>query len=337
MVISTKAYPRVGLIGNPSDGYYGKTISFAFGNFRAEVVLYETPELEILASEKDRSRFDSLGELVRDVKLHGYYGGIRLLKATVKRFNDYCEENQIRLHEKNFTIRYRSNIPHGVGLAGSSAIITACLRALMTFYGVRIAEHTQANLILSAEVDELNIAAGLQDRVIQVYEGLVYMDFGKELMDTQGYGRYERLDPGLLGRLYVAYREDLSEPTEVFHNNMRARFERGEKEVTRAMRYWASLADKVRRCLLAGEFGKISPLLNANFDRRRKVYRLGRENIQMIEAARAAGASAKFTGSGGAIVGTYRDDKMYDRLKRELRKLRIKVIKPKVVCSRGKR
>jgi glucuronokinase len=118
---------------------------------------------------------------------------------------------------------------------------------------------------------------------------------------------------------------------------MRARFERGEKEVTRAMRYWASLADKVRRCLLAGEFGKISPLLNANFDRRRKVYRLGRENIQMIEAARAAGASAKFTGSGGAIVGTYRDDKMYDRLKRELRKLRIKVIKPKVVCSRGKR
>jgi glucuronokinase len=94
------------------------------------VVLYETPELEILPSEKDRSRFDSPGELVRDVRLHGYYGGIRLLKATIKRFHDYCEENQIRLHEKNFTIRYKSNIPHGVGLAGSSAIITACLRAL---------------------------------------------------------------------------------------------------------------------------------------------------------------------------------------------------------------
>ena len=336
MIISTKAYPRVGLIGNPSDGYYGKTISFAFGNFRAEVVLYETPELEILASEKDRSRFDSLAELVRDVKLHGYYGGIRLLKATIKRFNDYCEENQIRLHKKNFTIRYRSNIPHGVGLAGSSAIITACLRALMTFYGVSIAKYAQANLVLSAEVDELQIAAGLQDRVVQVYEGLVYMDFNKELMDKQGYGHYERLDSGLLGRLYVAYREDLSEPTEVFHNNMRARFERGEKEVTQAMRYWASLADKVRRCLLAGEFGKIGPLLNANFDRRRKICQLNEENIRMVEAARAAGASAKFTGSGGAIVGTYGDEKMFERLKRELRKLRIKVVKPKVVCSRGK-
>jgi glucuronokinase len=202
---------------------------------------------------------------------------------------------------------------------------------------LRIAEHTQANLILSAEVDELNIAAGLQDRVIQVYEGLVCMDFRKELMDKQGYGHYERLDPGLLGRLYVAYREDLSEPTEVFHNNVRARFERGEKKVIQAMRYWASLAGKVRRCLLAGEFGKMGPLLDANFDRRRKIYRLSQENIRMVEAARAAGASAKFTGSGGAIVGTYRDDKMYDRLKSELRKLRIKVIKPKVVCSRGRR
>jgi glucuronokinase len=337
MIIHAKAYPRAGLIGNPSDGYYGKTISFAFRNFRAEVVLYETPELEILPSEKDQSRFDSLGDLVRDVKLHGYYGGIRLLKATIKRFYDYCLENRIELHEKNCTIRYSSNIPHGVGLAGSSAIITACLRAMMTFYGVSIAEHVQANLILSAEVDELNIAAGLQDRVIQVYEGLVYMDFDKELMDKQGYGHYERLDPGLLGRVYVAYREDLGEPTEVFHNNVRARYACGDSQVIRAMRYWASLADKVRQCLLDGEPEKMGLLLNANFDRRRKIYRLSEENIRMVEAARAAGASAKFTGSGGAIVGAYKDQKMFERLKQELGKLRIKVIKPKIVSSRGRR
>ena len=90
MIIRRKAYQRVGLIGNPSDGYFGKTISFAFSNFSAEVVLYETPELEILASEKDMSRFDNIQSLVKDVVLHGYYGGIRLLKATVKRFYDYC-------------------------------------------------------------------------------------------------------------------------------------------------------------------------------------------------------------------------------------------------------
>ena len=183
-------------MGNPSDGYFGKTISFVFDNFRAEVVLYETPELEILPSEKDRSCFNSIDALVTDVRLHGYYGGIRLLKATVKKFYDYCRENQIELHDKNFTIRYSSDIPHGVGLAGSSAIITACLRALMAFYGVSIPKYVQANLVLAAESEELHIPAGLQDRVIQVYEGLVYMDFAKEIMHKQGYGYYEPLDPG---------------------------------------------------------------------------------------------------------------------------------------------
>ena len=336
MIIRTKAYPRVGLVGNPSDGYFGKTISFAFSNFCAEVVLYETPDMEILASEKDLSRFSSITDLSRDVKLHGYYGGIRLLKATVKKFYDYCQEHQIELHTKNFTIRYKSNIPHGVGLAGSSAIITACLRALMAFYGVSIAKYIQANLVLSAEVDELRIAAGLQDRVIQVYEGLVYMDFSKEIMAKQGYGIYEPLEVGLLPKLYVAYRHDLSEPTEVFHNNIRDRFKRGEQKVTNAMRYWAGLADKAKSCLVNGQAEEISRLLNANFDRRGKIYRLGQDNIRMVETARSTGASAKFTGSGGAIVGTYKNAQMFNHLKKKLSKLKIKVIKPKIVSGKGK-
>ncbi|MCX7591277.1 MAG: GHMP kinase, partial [Kiritimatiellae bacterium] len=186
MIIRKKAYPRAGLVGNPSDGYYGKTIALTFGNFCAEVVLYETPDLQIMPSTRDMSRFESIRHLAEDVRLYGYYGGIRLLKATVKRFYDYCVERGIELHERNFTIEYRSNIPHMVGLAGSSAIITAGLRALMAFYGVTIPKPEQANLILSVELNELGISAGLQDRVAQVYQGLVYMDFDKTLMEKQG-------------------------------------------------------------------------------------------------------------------------------------------------------
>jgi len=333
MIIRKKAYPRAGLIGNPSDGYFGKTISFAFSNFCAEVVLYETPELEILGSYKDQSRFKSIDALVKDVELHGYYGGIRLLKATVKRFYDYCRENHIQTHNKNFTIRYSSNIPHGVGLAGSSAIITACMRAMMAFYGVSIPKYTQANLILSAETDELKITAGLQDRVVQVYEGLVFMDFSEQLMEKQGYGRYEQLSVDSLPLLYIAYRDDFSEPTEVFHNNIRDRFDRGEKAVVGAMKYWANLTDKFNRCLLKGEAEKMGDLLNANFNRRRKIYRISDANIKMIETARSVGASAKFTGSGGAVVGTYKDQEMFETLKKKLRSLKIKAIKPKFVSG----
>ena len=335
MIIRTKAYPRAGLVGNPSDGYFGKTISFAFSNFRAEVVLYETPELEILSSEKDRSVFDSLTGLVKDVRLHGYYGGVRLLKATVKKFYDYCEENQIELHNKNFTIRYSSDIPHGVGLAGSSAIITACLRALMAFYGVSIPKYVQANLVLAAEAGELRIPAGLQDRVIQVYEGLVYMNFAKEIMEKQGYGNYEPLDPRLLPRLYVAYRDDLSEPTEVFHNNIRQRFEQGDQKVVNAMRFWADLTDKARQCLLDGHLDKLGGLLNAGFDKRRQIYQISSDNIRMVDTARSIGASATFTGSGGAIVGAYADERMFAELRKTLRKLNITVIKPEIVRGTG--
>lgn len=73
----------------------------------------------------------------------------------------------------------------------------------------------RANFILNVETDELFITAGLQDRVVQVfhmslwrlgptpfeawnmsqpiiflkvYEGLVYMDFSKHLMDERGHG-----------------------------------------------------------------------------------------------------------------------------------------------------
>ena len=35
--ISARVFARIGLLGNPSDGYHGKTISFALANFYAEV------------------------------------------------------------------------------------------------------------------------------------------------------------------------------------------------------------------------------------------------------------------------------------------------------------
>ena len=48
----------------------------------------------------------------------------------------------------------------------------------------------------------------------------------------------------------------------------------------------------------------------------------------MINAARKAGASAKFAGSGGAIVGTYSDEAMFQKLNIELAAINCKTIKP---------
>jgi glucuronokinase len=331
MIIRSISYPRAGLIGNPSDGYFGKTISFIVRNFQAEVLLYESPELEILSARRDHSLFDGIAQLAQDVRLFGYYGGIRLLKATIKRFYDYCTENHIELHDRNFTIRYNSNIPPQVGMAGSSAIITACMRALMTFYGVTIPQPILPGLVLGVENEELKIPAGLQDRVIQTYEGVVYMDFNKETMCSQGHGLYEELDPALLPPLYIAYTTQLSEGTEVFHNDIRGRFERGEEKVLDAMRQWAELARQARDLIVDGQGAEIGPLLDANFDIRRSLYKISKGNNRMVDTARSVGATAKFTGSGGAIVGTYGDEATYKKLIAVLEPLGMKVFKPRIV------
>jgi len=328
-----RAFARAGLLGNPSDGYHGKTISFSVRNYWAEVVLYEWDAIEILLNGDDRAKFDSVHELARDVRLHGYYGGIRLIKATIKRFVEYCEARNLALHDRTFSIRYQTTIPRQVGLAGSSAIIVATLRCLMEFYGVQLPLEVQPTFVLLVEQEELGIAVGLQDRVVQVYEGLVYMDFDRSrerVVEGLTTYWYEPLDPALLPPLYVAHHETLGEPTEIFHNNIRERFARGDAQIVEAMRCFAAIAADGREALLAGDTVGLAHLINRNFDTRRGIYRLPPWQVDMVDTARACGASAAFAGSGGAIVGTYDGNGVFDRVRESLSAIGSRTIKPDV-------
>lgn len=333
MIIETHSYPRAAVIGNPSDGFYGKTIAFVFSNFIAGVKLYETPELVIEPQVLDMAKFESMDELVDNINFAGYYGGMRLLKATIKVFYEYCLDNQIPLAKKNFTIRYNSNIPLRLGLAGSSAIITAAMKALIKFYKVEISEPLLANLVLSVETKELGISAGLQDRVAQAYETPVFMDFDKEIMDRQGFGNYQKIDLAKLPPFYIAYRRDLSEGTEVTHNNLRARFEIGDPKVLKAILRWGQITVEFMDAMESGDYRAMHNLMNENFDLRRKTIRLSQGNIDMVEMARSTGASAKFTGSGGAIIGTYENENVYKQLQALMNQNGIEVIKPRIVTK----
>src|SRR5688572_20254663 len=145
-MIETYAYARAGLLGNPSDGYYGKTIALLVRNFRARVLLYPSARLEIKPSKGDMPVFESLDELYALTRWRGYYGGIRILQALIIRFMDHCREIGVVLENRNFTIEYESTIPLRLGLGGSSAIITAGLRALCEYFRVDIPLPLQAKL-----------------------------------------------------------------------------------------------------------------------------------------------------------------------------------------------
>lgn len=334
MIITAKSYPRAALIGNPSDGYHGKTIAFAFNNFSAQVTLYQTPEIQIIPNTRDHFSFDSLESLTRDVDRYGYYGGVRLLKATIKKFAEYCTQNGIALDNRNFTIRYNSDIPHGLGLGGSSAIITACMRSLMAFFAIDIPKPVLANLVLTVETEELNISAGLQDRVAQVYQGLVYMNFAEDIMEQQGYGKYEYLDEEALPELYIAFKADLAEGSEKVHGVYRSKYKNRDEHFNAAISRWKEITDEVCAALKTGFQPSIGELLDENFDLRMTVQTINEGNIQMVETARKAGATAKFTGSGGAIIGTYADEATLQTLKTSLAQIGVEVIRP-VVAERS--
>ena len=330
-MIETYGYSRAGLLGNPSDGYNGKTIAFAMANFRARVLLYPSARLEIRPSKADLPVFENLRDLYLTTRWRGYYGGIRIIQGLIVRLMDYCHQRAIELEDRNFTIEYESSIPQRLGMGGSSAIVTAALRALCQYFEIEIPLPIQANLVLETETKELGVPAGLQDRVIQAYQGLVYMDFAAGLIAKQGYGDYERLDVGLLPNIYVAYRTSLSEGTEVFHNNIRERWRLRDPVIVEAMQTWASYAERGKQALLARDYATLDYLIDANFDLRAKVYKISDGNREMVDTARKAGATAKFAGSGGAIVGTYKDEAMFHDLSRNLDAIGVAVVKPKIV------
>ena len=192
-------------------------------------------------------------------------------------------------------ITWRTSIPRAVGLGGSSAIVIAVLKAL----GCALPPDELAALALAIEVDELGITAGLQDRVAQAYGGLTFMDFGSH--------RYEPLDRDLLPPLLIAWRASSAEDSNVVHADLRSRFDAGDEELAIAMGELAAHARGARDALLAADLEQFGRCVDASFDVRARIVPLDPQHVAMIELARAGGARANYTGSGGAIVAACRD------------------------------
>jgi glucuronokinase len=227
-----------------------------------------------------------------------------------------------------FTLAYDTNIPRQVGLAGSSCILTCVFKALMHHHGLSwddIGKPVLPTVILSVEANELGIHAGLMDRVVQVYGGCVTMDFtDAAATERNGHAVYEALPVEAVPQLFLVYAVDPSDSGRI-HNNVKERWKRGDPAVNDAVTKWVALVDAAnallraegaaledpigdvkeqrrRRDSLQDAFGA---LMDRNFDLRRAVYGdecLGWKNIRMVELARRFGASAKFPGSGGAVV-----------------------------------
>lgn len=309
-----EAHARAALAGNPSDGYNGKTLGLIIKNFSAKACAAKSERLIIRDAAGRQADYSSLGDLVDEVRCGGFTPELKLAQAAIKKFADFFERELEAAPARNFCLEFDSNIPRQVGLAGSSAIVTAVFRCLMGFFGTSTPKEHLPGLILSVEAEELGISAGLQDRVAQVYEGLTYMDFDAEHLKKFGFGRYESIDPAMLPKLYLAYQKDVGESSDVFHSNIKRRFDMGDAAVIRAMNDAASCAERARQMILERNWAGFGQEVDRNFDIRRRICELDPRHIEMVETARSFGASANFAGSGGAIIGTYDAAEVLTRL-----------------------
>ena len=93
----------------------------------------------------------------------------------------------------------------------------------------------------------------------------------------------------------------------------------------------ADIAQQRLDALVAGRHDALPVLGLAHFDLRDRIFNVAAANRRMVMTARGAGASAKFAGSGGAIVGTYEDDAQYARLTETLAAIGCTTIRPTII------
>ena len=255
-----RAFARAALAGNPSDGHGGAVLAVCVPSLAAHAE----------AQPAARTLSDPPSTLV---------------DAAVARFG-----------RGPCAVRWSTTVPREVGLAGSSAIVTATVRALCALHGHVLAPDALAEMVLAVEVDDLGIAAGPQDRYAQAHEGLVLMDFAGARPHV------ERVDPALLPSLYLAWRPDAAEASHAVHGGLRDRA--AEPALRAGMARLAGHARAARDALRSGDHAAFAQAVDASFDERAALLDLDPRHVAMVTAARAAGASANYAGSGGAIVGT---------------------------------
>jgi glucuronokinase len=307
---------RSALVGNPSDGFGGAVIAFVLEELEAVVQAEPALGVELIEPE-ERLEFADLAELV-DAGRSGRYpagGPTALLMAAAKRFTDRNPD----LADRGVRLEVlRSSIPPRVGLAGSGAIVIGALRALGELFGEPIPDRVLPRFARECETEELGMSGGMQDQVIQTYGGLLFMDFDPSNPDG---GRWEALDPAILPPLFVAWLAEAGTDSGETHRTTHERFDAGDEEVVATMEEIARLAHRALTPLTLRDSAGLGVLLDENFDLRRRIYDLDPRHVELVETARRLGAPANYTGSGGAIVGLFRDSEHLAELRAALEAL----------------
>jgi galactokinase/mevalonate kinase-like predicted kinase len=290
--LAVSAPARANLIGNPSDLYGGAVLGCSLA-LRARVEIAESAALE-LESEGQTLCVADGGDLRRR--------GDRFDVARAALAFERARSATGALPA--LRIAYASEIPFGSGLAGSTALLAALLRALAAWRGEPLSAYALAERSRAVERELLGVACGWVDHYLCAFGGLRYVDLrGKEhdgRPPGEPYATVEDLGPHAPGLPFVLAFTGVAHHSGSVHGPIRARWERGEPVVVKAYERVAAIAREGKSALLRAEWPRFGALMNENHAIQRELGGSGEANERLIEAALRAGApGAKLAGAGG--------------------------------------
>ncbi len=286
---------RAGIIGNPTDMYGGAVLSCSV-NMRARVRVATAPDL-VLATGGQTCRIGGW----EDLRPRG--DAFDLARAVL---------DSMRLPPLSCRITYESAIPLRSGLAGSTALLVAIVKALLAWQGQYPHAYDLAERCRYIELNYLRVVCGYQDAYMAAFGGLNYMDFrGKQFYreaEAELFATIEPLASYVTDLPLVLAYTGVQHSSGEVHKPLRERWLEGDVPVVEGYKRITDLACLGKKALLLRDWPTLGRLMNENHAIQRDLGGSGEQNERLIEAALRAGAlGAKLAGAGhgGTIIALW--------------------------------
>ena len=296
MVIVAHCHARAALAGNPSDGYGGFVVAVPLPSVAATVTVESAARFEIVHSPTSDDTFDDLTELIEHIDRFGMGDSRRLVLASLRALARW-----VTFDLEPVRISVATTIPRSVGLAGSSAIVVATLRALAAAnlsapWATRLRNSPDelAQLALSVERDELGITAGLQDRLVQSHDVALAMDFSTIAPECTPLH-------DLPGFVFVAWKPSAAQPSGVVHGTLRSDYDADIGTTRSTMAAIAQQGRLAASAITNDDGAALGEAMDRTLALRAELMELNEEMLAIASTIRRLEGHANWTGSGGAL------------------------------------
>ncbi len=293
------ASARAGVAGNPSDALGGAALAVPVASLTARVQLTDAPRLAV-RGEAGPPSWSSVGDLVDSAARVGHDGGDRLVTAAIATLHRHLVDGGTVPDDSPFDAVWRTDIPRSIGLAGSSALVIATLRALCRRWDVRLSVDELAALARRAEVDELGIAAGWMDRAVQARDAPTMVE--RPTGNRAAHPPMRTLELSAPVELMVAWDAAGASPSGRLHAGLRERLAAGDPVLDVCVDGLVDAARTAAAALERADLDDLAEAVERSCALRERLGALDERTAQLAAMARSAGGSATSAGSGGAIL-----------------------------------